>query len=481
MISIRQHIRAITALGVPLIIGQLGATVQQFADTAMVGHYGTLELSAAGFVGNLFNLVIFFMLGISYSTTPVVGASFGRQDFLGTARALRESLLLGLITSGVIIGGLTWLYFNIEVLDQPEELLPLARPYFLTLLLSLPFLAVFNSLKQFSDALGETRMPMWMMLWGNVLNILLNWLLIFGFTPGDWLGDSNIIAIPPLGLLGAGIATLLSRMFMAVGMTIAVFSKTTYSLSRGNIKAYELHASQSGNAANAVTMLTAEKVRRARKTTRRGLWRMTKLGIPISMQMCLEAASFNICAIFMGWIGAIPIAAHQIMCTISTFCFLLMYGIGAAAAVRISHFRGRGEWQQVRETAVAALALNACCSIITVTLICIFISPLTSVFTSNAEVATLVGSLLVPFVIYQAGDCLQIIYANALRGIESVKRMILYAFVAYIVVSLPMSYIFAFVLDYGAVGVWYGIPFGLTTAGILFYREFDLQTRRMIK
>ena len=215
--------------------------------------------------------------------------------------------------------------------------------------------------------------------------------------------------------------------------------------------------------------------------TKGGLWRMTKLGIPISMQMCLEAASFNICAIFMGWIGAIPIAAHQIMCTISTFCFLLMYGIGAAAAVRISHFRGRGEWQQVRETAVAALALNACCSIITVTLICIFISPLTSVFTSNAEVATLVGSLLVPFVIYQAGDCLQIIYANALRGIESVKRMMLYAFVAYIVVSLPMSYIFAFVLDYGAVGVWYGIPFGLTTAGILFYREFDLQTRRMIK
>ncbi len=445
LIPFRQHLRAIALLGIPLIIGQLGAIVQQFADTAMVGQFGTLELSAAGFVGNVFNLVIFFLLGISYSTTPVVGAFFGRKDHVGTARALRESLVVGLIVTILLMAGLTGLYLHLDILHQPEEIIPIARPYYLSLLISLPFLAVFNSLKQFSDALGQTKFPMWVMLWANGINIVLNYILIFGI-------HLPLCSIPALGLFGAGIATLLSRVFMAGVMAVAVWKSKKYTTA----------------------------VHQDCRITKHGLWHMTKVGFPISLQLCLEAASFNVCAIFMGWIGSIPIAAHQVMCTIATLCFQVVYGIGAAAAVRISQFRGRGEWLEVRRTAFIALGMSACCIFVLASSIYIGREPLTALFTTSSEVTNLIFALMAPFVLYQCGDCLQITFANALRGIECVKTMMVSAFVAYVLVSIPLSYIFAFVFNFGAVGVWYGIPFGLTTAGLLFFWEFNKQTKRQI-
>ena len=475
MISIKQHIRAITLLGIPLIVGQLGATVQQFVDTAMVGAYGTLELSAAGFVCNVFNLVIFFLLGISYSTTPVVGACFGRQDFLGAAKALRESLITGVTVSLLLVVALLVLNVNIEILGQPEEIIPLAKPYFLTMILSLPFLAVFNSLKQFSDALGQTQLPMWVMLWANVLNILLNWMLIFG------VEVSGNTLLEPLGLLGAGIATLSARVFMALAMVLLVYRRESYSACRGDFNALLLLARKDVLDEEQREIVLSGKARKCSMPDREGLWRMTRIGIPISLQMCLEAASFNVCAIFMGWIGSKEIAAHQIMCTISTLNFLVMYGIGAAAAVRVSQFRGREEWMEVRRTAYVAFGMGVCWFLVISTVICLGIYPLTALFTHDVEVTAIVVSLLVPFVAYQVGDCMQIMFANVLRGIECVKIMMGAAFVAYILVSIPLSYFFAFEMGWGAVGVWCGMPFGLTLAGALFFWEFNRQTRMRIR
>ena len=137
--------RSIIALGVPLIVGQLGVVLQTFADTMMVGQYGTMELSAAGFVNNMFNMVIFFMLGISYSTVPIVGALFGLRNYAGTARTLQESLLVNVCCGGILSLLLLLLYFHLDCLGQPEELLPLIRPYFLVQVVSLPFLGAFNS------------------------------------------------------------------------------------------------------------------------------------------------------------------------------------------------------------------------------------------------------------------------------------------------------------------------------------------------
>ena len=194
--NLQTRVSAIFHLAYPIVIAQLGSILQGWADTIMVGQYGTPELSAAGFVNNVFNLCIYFLLGISYATTPIVGAFFSKGKYNKVLQTLRESNLVNLLASLVVVSLLYLLYLNLDALGQPVELMPLIRPYFIVLLLSLPFLSLFNSMKQFFDALGDTKTPMWVMIGGNVLNLILNYLLIFTFD---------------FGLLGAGIATLASR------------------------------------------------------------------------------------------------------------------------------------------------------------------------------------------------------------------------------------------------------------------------------
>ncbi|MBO4483364.1 MAG: MATE family efflux transporter [Prevotella sp.] len=445
--------QSIVKLGIPIIIGQLGAIAQQFADTIMVGQYGTMELAAAGFVNNVFNFVIYFMLGISYASTPVIGALYGKKDNRGVAQSLIDSIVVNFLFSLVIVALLLLLYFNIGILHQPEEIMPYALPYFLLITASMPFMAVFNALKQYSDAVGETKVPMWIMLGANAFNILLNLPLIFGFNWEFSIFNSQIsIGIAPMGLLGAGIATLISRILAVIALLIAIARMRKYK---------EIKPS----------LCTRPEINRMKQ--------LLFLGFPISIQLGLEASSFNICAIFMGWLGAIPLAAHQIMCTISTLCFQIVYGIGAAASVLISQFRGVGDWHNVHRTANTAFFIGITLILLMIGLIQIFRYPLVSCFTTSEEVVSVVLYLIPCFFIYQFGDCMQITFANALRGIAEVKKLMLYAFISYVIVSIPLSYVFAFIFGWGAVGVWMGMPFGLTTAGFLFYFEFRSKINKL--
>lgn len=430
------RVRAIFILAYPIVIAQLGSILQGWADTIMVGQYGTPELSAAGFVNNVFNLCIYFLLGISYATTPIVGNYFSQGKYGKVLRTLRESNVVNFVVSLLVVTLLFILYLNIDRLGQPVELLPLVRPYFLALLVSLPFMSLFNSMKQFSDALGDTKTPMWTMIASNILNLVLNYLLIFTFD---------------MGLFGAGLATLIARALMPLALYIA--------LRRGSL----LHSPQ---------FQIAEKYQSFTSCSRQGVLALLRLGFPISIQLCVEASAFNVVAIFMGWIGAAALAAHQIMGTVSTLCFMVYYGIGAAAAIRIAYFRGQGEWDEVRQTARTALCMSLIVGVIMTTGICLAGELLARLFTTSHEVTLLFLAMLPAFACYQLGDCLQITYANALRAIEKVKAMMGYAFIAYCVVSVPLAYVFAFPLGMGAVGIWWSFPFGLTTAGLSYYMIF---------
>lgn len=425
------------------MVGQLGVIVQGMADTIMVGQYGTPELSASALVNNIYNFIIFFLLGISYATTPITGAAFGKGDHNGVSRSLKESLSVNLIFSGIIMILLTWLYFHLDILGQPQHLMPLVRPYYLILMLSLPFLAGFNALKQFAEAVGHTTLPMRVMIVSNILNIVLNALLIYG-----------IAGMPEWGLFGAGMATFIARVFLFVAMMFAVFHG----------KNFKLWTRKSQHSS----------------TTRKGCTHMAMVGFPIAIQLCLESASFNIAGMFMGWIGDIQLAAHQVMCSISTLIFMIQYGIGAAAAIRISQFRGRGEWSDVKRTVHSAWALAILFAIVSVGAIAILCQPITAIFTSDSRVQNICFLLLPAFVLYQLGDCTQIIFSNSLRAIEAVGRMLLYAIIAYLLVSIPMSYLLGIHLGFGAEGVWYGIPLGLTTAALLFMYEFRRKTKQLI-
>ena len=441
--------QSVIKLGIPIIIGQLGSIAQQFADTIMVGQYGTMELAAAGFVNNVFNFVIYFMLGISYASTPVIGASYSQKDYKAVAQSLVDSIVVNFLFSLVIVALLLLLYHNIAILQQPEEIMPYALPYFLIITASMPFMAVFNALKQYSDAVGETKIPMWIMLGANAFNVLLNLPLIFGFELSIFNYQFSMEA---LGLFGAGIATLISRILAVMALVVVIAKMKKYK---------ELKPSVS----------TGPKIHRMKH--------LLFLGLPISIQLGLEASSFNICAIFMGWLGSIPLAAHQIMCTISTLCFQIVYGIGAAASVLISQFRGVGDWHNVRRTANTAFFIGIALILMMIGMIQIFRYPLVSCFTTSEEVVSVVLSLIPCFFIYQFGDCMQITFANALRGIAEVKKLMLYAFISYVIVSIPLSYVFAFIFGWGGVGVWMGMPFGLTTAGFLFYFEFRSKIKKL--
>ena len=441
--------QSIIKLGIPIIIGQLGSIAQQFADTIMVGQYGTMELAAAGFVNNVFNFVIYFMLGISYASTPVIGASYSQKDYKAVAQSLVDSIVVNFLFSLVIVALLLLLYYNIDILQQPEEIMPYALPYFLIITASMPFMAVFNALKQYSDAVGETKIPMWIMLGANAFNVLLNLPLIFGFELSIFNYQFSMEA---LGLFGAGIATLISRILAVMALVVVIAKMKKYK---------ELKPSVS----------TGPEIHRMKH--------LLFLGLPISIQLGLEASSFNICAIFMGWLGSIPLAAHQIMCTISTLCFQIVYGIGAAASVLISQFRGVGDWHNVRRTANTAFFIGIALILMMIGMIQIFRYPLVSCFTASEEVVSVVLSLIPCFFIYQFGDCMQITFANALRGIAEVKKLMLYAFISYVIVSIPLSYVFAFIFGWGGVGVWMGMPFGLTTAGFLFYFEFRSKIKKL--
>ena len=439
-ISYKRHYKELIYLGVPIMVGQLGTIILGFADTMMIGHHSAAELSAAGFVNTLFNLAIIFGLGFSYGLTPIVGALYGRGEEEEAGGKLKNSLLANLLIAVFLCIVMGILYLNLDKLGQPEELLPFIKPYYLILWASLPLIMLFNAFKQFADGITDTQTPMWILLGGNVLNIVGNYLLIFG-----------TFGFPELGLLGGGLSTLFARLMMLVVFIGIFFLSPRYkTFLRGFRRSY---------------------------ANRADFRLLNKLGWPIALQMGMETASFSLCAVMLGWLGETPLAAHQIMNTITTLCFMIYYGMGAAIAVRVSYFRGQEDMPNLRRSAYAGFHLILVWGLFLCTIVFCIRHQLGSWYTDSEEVRQLVAVLVIPMLAYQFGDGLQIAFANALRGLADVKPMMYFAFVVYIILSLPTSYIFGFLLDWGTVGIWMGFPVGLTSAGIAFYLRFRQQTR----
>ena len=190
----KHHYRELLSIGFPIIIGQLGTIILGFADTLMIGHHSTPELAAAGLVNNIFGLVFVSYMGFTYGLTPIIGKLYGeeRTDCIG--QKVRNSFFANMLTGAIFTAVLILLYLNLAHIGQPEELLSLIRPYFLVNLASVLFMGIFFTMKQFLDGIGKTKVAMWAMIGGNVVNILGNWVLIYG-----------VAGFPELGLLGAGI------------------------------------------------------------------------------------------------------------------------------------------------------------------------------------------------------------------------------------------------------------------------------------
>ena len=434
------HYKALFKLGLPIVIGQLGMIVLGFADTLMIGHHSTEELAAASFVNNMFNLAIIFATGFSYGLTPIVGNLFGRKEHKAVGGTLKNSLaangLIGILLT--LVMGI--LYLNIHRLGQPEELLPLMRPYYLVLLVSLIFVMLFNAFKQFADGITDTRTPMWLLIGSNVLNIIGNWVLIYGH-----------FGFPEMGLSGAGIATLASRIAMLLVFISLFFTTRRYHI-------YKVGFLES-------------------RLNKADFMQLNKLGWPVGLQMGMETASFSLATIMVGWLGAIALAAHQVMLTIGQLGYMMYYGMAAAVAVRVSNFHGQRDTEAVHHSASAGFHLILLMAVLVSLPLFLLRNEIGNWFTDNHEVTLMVASLIVPFIIYQFGDGMQCNYSNALRGIADVKPVMYIAFLAYFVISLPAGYLFGFVFNWGLTGIWLSFPFGLTSAGLMFWLRFRQQTK----
>lgn len=417
------------------MIGQLGIIILSFADTMMVGRCGTAELGAASFVNNMFNLVIVFSTGFSYGLTPFVGNHYGRGENASVGRILKNALAVNAVVAAGLMALMFILYLNIHRLGQPAELLPLMRPYYIVLLISLLFVLLFNAFKQFADGITDTVTPMVILLGGNVVNIFLNWILIYG----KW-------GMPRMGLLGAGVATLTARILMLLCFVVVFFAAKRY---RPYVQGFKDAA-----------------------VNRKDFAALNKMGMPVGLQMGMETASFSLSTIMVGWLGTVALAAHQVMLTVGQLGFMMYYGMAAAVAVRASNFHGQGDMLRVKENVSAGFKIILVMAAAVSIPLLIVRNSLGYFFTDSAEVAAMVAQLVIPFVIYQFGDGLQCNYSNALRGISDVKMVMVYAFIAYFLISLPSAYLFGFVFDWGLTGIWMSFPLGLTSAGLLFWRRY---------
>ena len=432
----REDYSATIKIGVPIVLGQLGIVVVGLVDNIMVGHFSTSDLAAASFVNSVFNIPILFGMGFSYGLTPLVGQFFGRCDKFRVGGLLRNSLLanfmIGLFLS-VVMG---IMYLNVHRMGQPEELLPLIRPYFLLQLTSLVFVMMFNSFKQFADGITDTKTSMWIMLSANLLNIIGNSLLIYG-----------VWGLPALGLTGAGISTLTSRIFMFVAFAILFFRKQSY---RRYLVGYHRTTYNTGD-----------------------LKVLNRMGMMVGLQMGMETALFSISGVMIGWLGTVPLAAHQVVASISTLGFMVYYGVGSAVSIRVSNFFGRGDIAGVRRATLAGTHLLGLLAISVSVFFLLVREHIGWLYTSSEDVVNLVAVLMVILVFYQFGDSLQIIFANALRGVADVTSMAVISFIGYFVIALPVSYICGFVLDWGIEGIWLGYPVGLTlTGGMMCWRFY---------
>lgn len=430
----------IIRLGLPILVGQLGMIVVGFADNIMVGRYSTEALASASFVNNLFNVAIFCCIGFTYGLTPIVGAYFSQKRFSDIGETVRAGLVLNIIFTVTVMAVMAIIYANIHRLGQPEELLPLIRPYFLIYLMGMLPVSVFNVFAQWSYGVKNTKLPMWIILGSNVINIIGNYILIFGH-----------FGAPELGLVGAGISTLVARVLCPLAI---IYCFTSFKHNRVYVHGF-----------------------RRSHVNGRALSKIWKISIPISMQMTFESGSFTMAAVMTGWISAIDLAAFQIVVIIGTLGFCIYYSIGSAVTILVANEAGRNDRNAMRRVAWSGYHVLLALTVVSSTIFILFGKTLMHAFTDDPAVLALSATLIFPLVLYQAGDATQITFAGALRGTSKVMPMLWIAFVSYVIIGIPATYILGFTMEYGTYGIILSFSVSLFVAAGLFLAFFLKATR----
>lgn len=427
----------------PVMITQAGQVLVQLADNIMVGHLGAAQLAGVSFANAIIMIGLVFAIGFAQGVTPVVGQHFGKGDGRAVAVALSNSAALNAIMAVVLTCIMLTVGAFMGRMGQDPEVLGYARQYYFIIVSGfIPMIAFFN-VRFFSEGIGNTRNEMWITIGTNILNIFLNWVLIYGK-----------LGAPALGVAGAAWSTLISRILGAIVFLIILFRVEEY---RKFVRLTPRHA-----------------------VHLREMLRQLKLSLPISLQNLLEVTAFSFAAIMVGWMGKYQLAAHQIAQNLSSLSFMIATGIGAAATIRVSHQFGAGRREDAYHAGIAAVHMAVA---IMVGFGILFISlhrVIPFIYTEDPAVIPIAGRLIIILALYQVFDAVQLASRSSLLGLKDINIPTVFSGISYYIICLPSAYLLGFTFGLGPDGVWIGLLLGLAVAALLFNVRFRRVCRRFI-
>ena len=424
-----QENRRTLALALPIVSGLVGQMLMGLADTLMVGRIGSVPLAACGFANTLLSVPLVFGFGVLAGVSVNASHAFGAGKPHLAGESLRGGLAISL-AMGLLVALATHAILPfLSIFGQPAQVNSSAATYLLLCAWSMPAVFATGSTKNFCEALARPWPPFWIMIGGVLLNVVVNWILIYG----------NLGA-PAMGLNGAGLATLLSRL----ATMVAMFFYPAF----------------------AQSLRVAWPV----KWSAPGLMREVKslLGIGIhsgGLNLC-EVTGFSFGSLMMGWIGVHELAAHQIAITCAATTFMVPLGIGQALSVRVGQARGAGRFGEIRAIVHGALGMTLGIALFFAMVYLTLGSWIAAWFTEEPPVRTLTVQLLMLAGVFQIFDGIQVASSGALRGFGDTKVPFMIGILAYWIIALPTSYLAAFKMGFGGSGIWMGFVVGLAVAAV---------------
>ncbi len=436
--ELRRELRPTLGLAFPIIVGQVSQMLIGLTDSAFIGRVGKVELAAAAFTHGIFNIFYVVGLGLLLGTGVFTARDHGAGDGAGCAAWLRHGRALAFAVGFAAFGCMLLLSAQLHRFGQPAEVVGVMKTFYLLIAGSIVPALFFQVQRQFAESLGRPWVPMVIMVADIGLNAFLNWVFVFGH-----LGS------PALGLAGSGWATLVAR--LAAVVVLGAWLQTARSFA-------------------AVREAPWAGWERGR------FLQLLKLGVPAAGMLLFEGGAFVATALMMGWLGTVPLAAHQIAIGCASLAFMFPLGLSLAVSMRISRAQGEGRTETLRPIGFGALGLGLAVMLGFALVFAFAGRWITAGFTPAADVASLAAQLLVVAAFFQLFDGGQVISVGALRGLHDVRVPSVITFVAYWVISLPLGYALAFHTKLGAAGLWTGLAAGLGCASVLLSWRFHRLT-----
>ena len=433
----------------PIIIGQIGMVLTGFFDSLMVAKIGHEELAAVGISNSIFFLLAIFPMGVTMAFSAITGILQGNKKTSLYHYFVKDSLISTIILSGLISIVICIITKNFEWINQPENVTQISKPYFTLLNWSLMPMLIFFFAKNISDGFSYTKGGMFVTISALCMNIFLNWVLIYGK-----------LGFTAYGVNGAGYATIISRVYMAISMFIILFRSSSTPLK------FSMFISSLSN---------SSRIKFYRKIIR--------LGFPSGLQYFFEVAAFAGAAVMAGWLGAKELAAHQLAITIASFTYMFAGGIAAGGSICVAKAYGNKNFNHVKKYGKASWQIGFIVMSFFAIIFLFFNHSLAQLFSDKEEIIQMGAHLLTIAAIFQLSDGIQAISVALLRGITDVKLPSFFIFIAYWIIAIPLGYVLSKSSQYnhwltGLNGIWIALSVGLTiSAAGLSYRFYYLLRR----